>query len=1050
MSLVESKNDDALDPGMHTILIVDDLPANLSLVAENFSDIGYKIKIAQTGKSGIKIALNQPPTLILLDVNLPDLDGFEVCRRLKKDHRTKDIPVIFMTAMNQTENKVLGFDVGGVDYITKPVNHQEVLARVNMQIRFQELTRKLKEAKQYLEQRVVERTSELAQVNENLSQEIIEREQIQEALIRGERDYRSLAENSPDNIIRYDSQCRAIYCNHSLEQSLGLESASILGKTPLETAPETSGIKYTSYEEKLRQVLNDGKSAEIEMTIQDSIGLFRTHRVRLTAERDNQGKIVSALAISSDITQQKLDEEALKHLNRELRAISDCNQVLVRAVNEQELLNEVCRIICDEAGYYLTWVGYTENEDSKSLRPAAAAGMGVKRGFLERLQDFWINPDYGPCLSGLTIQNGRINCINNFTTDPKGVPWRAVAAEYNFRSLISLPLKNETQHTFGVLNIYSTEVDAFTDEEQRLLQELAEDLAFGIVTLRRRIEHDKAEEQIRIAATAFEAQEGIVITDAKKRILQVNAAFTEITGYSSDEAVGNALSMLKSDHHSDAYYQTMWNTIDQNDAWIDEVWNRKKNGRIYPVLLNITAVKNGSGQITHYVSTMTDITERKAAAAEIEHLAYHDPLTLLPNRRLFLDQLEQALAAAQRSLQHGALLFIDLDNFKILNDTRGHDAGDQLLIEVSKRLLTCIRKEDTIARFGGDEFMIMLKDLGTNNDHIIEKINTVGQKILSSISQPYVIEEHTHHITPSLGITIFVGTQNSPQELLKQADIAMYQAKNDGRNRLRFFNPDMQAALAKHAALEVALRRGIEEQQLFLHYQAQVGNKPGIIGAEILLRWNHPERGLVPPDEFIPLAEESGLILPIGQWVFEQACKQLKTWSKSPRTCDLQLAVNVSQCQFRQPDFVDTVQRILVETEAPATHLKIELTESLLIKDIEDSINKMHAIKALGVEFSLDDFGTGYSSLSYLTRLPLQQLKIDRSFINHLPNNHEDAIVTQTIITMAKSLQISVIAEGVETEAQRLFLEQHGCHTYQGYLFSRPIPLIEFEALLPD
>ncbi len=1040
MNIIDSHN--------HRILVIDDVPANLAVVSEHLVQSGFRIMVAGSGEAGLKIAQSTLPDLILLDVMLPGVDGYEVCRLLKADIKTRDIPVIFMTAMTETADKVKGFKVGGVDYITKPLQQEEVLVRVSTHLYLRELTLKLEEAKQDLEQRVVERTAELAATNESLKQEIIERENAQAELVRSELEYRSLAENFPDNIIRYDQQCRAIYCNPSMERTLELDAERILGKTPVELSPGVAKQQSLIFEDKIRQVLQTGEPAEMEQVIKRRDGTLLIHLKRIVAERDTQGNIVTVLAIGRDITRHKMDEAALKHLNRELSAISDCNQVLVRAVDEVNLLDDICRIICEEAGYHLAWVGFKVDDESNNLHPVASAGIGIDHGYLELLQVSWSDPEYGFGLSGTTIRSGEITCVNDFLNDRIGKPWRDVAVKFGYGSSIALPLKDENQHCFGVLNIYSTEMNAFTQDEQRLLSGLAEDLSFGIVTLRRRIEHDKAEEQMRIAATAFEAQEGIIITDAKMRILRVNAAFSEITGYSSEEVVGATPNMLKSDRHDDDYFQHMWDSISQKGAWQDEIWNRRKNGQVYPVWLNITAVQKDSGEVTHYVGTMTDITERKAAEAEIEHLAYHDPLTLLPNRRLLLDRLELALSAADRSHSSGALLYIDLDNFKVLNDTRGHDAGDQLLIEAAQRLLTCVRKEDTLARFGGDEFMIMLTDQGESSLQASEKIGSVGERVLEVLGQPYTIDEQIQHITPSIGVTLFEGTQSSVQELLKQADIAMYQAKNGGRNTLRYFDPEIQSSLDEHAALEIALRHGIEDQQFFLHYQAQVDNERGIIGAEVLIRWNHPQRGLVPPDQFIPLAEETGLILSIGQWVLETACKQLKIWSQDAHTSELQLAVNVSQYQFQQADFVDQVSQVLEQTQAPPRYLKIELTESLLINDIEDSIKKMHALKALGVEFSLDDFGTGYSSLSYLTRLPLEQLKIDQSFINHLAENADDAVVTQTIITMAQSLGLSVIAEGVETEAQRQFLEQHGCTTYQGYLFSKPVTLPEFEELL--
>ncbi|TDO99825.1 EAL domain-containing protein [Marinomonas balearica] len=442
------------------------------------------------------------------------------------------------------------------------------------------------------------------------------------------------------------------------------------------------------------------------------------------------------------------------------------------------------------------------------------------------------------------------------------------------------------------------------------------------------------------------------------------------------------------------------------------------------------------------------IKSLKQRTAEIEHIAYHDLLTSLPNRRLFIKKLDHVLTNVQRSEHHGALMLIGLDNFKNLNDTHGHDKGDQLLKEVAKRLQLTIQKDGCVARFGGDEFMIMLTTLGSCPDKVSDRINQIANTVSETICQPFIIGEHTHHITSSIGITVFTGMQSNPHELQKQADIAMYQAKQNGRNNFLHFSPDMQTAIAEKAALEAAMRQGIDDQQFFLHYQAQYDSKIGIVGAEALIRWQHPKLGLIPPNQFIPLAEESGLIVPIGDWVLENACKQLKTWSTDSKTRDLDLAVNVSQYQFRQSNFVEKVRQILQQTQAPASHLKIEMTESLLIEDIDDSINKIYALKSFGVGFSLDDFGTGYSSLSYLTRLPLQQLKIDRSFIANLPNSHDDAIVAQTIITMAQSLQLSVIAEGVETEAQREFLEQKGCSAYQGFLLSKPVSLKDFEELL--
>ncbi|MBT0960763.1 EAL domain-containing protein [Denitromonas iodatirespirans] len=826
----------------------------------------------------------------------------------------------------------------------------------------------------------------------------------------------------------------------------------ILGRPP--QTPSTELVLECIHPEDLPGLLaaleaspGHGEDFEVEFRIVRPDGEIRWVSNRWVDVCDQDGKEIRRVGTHQDITEQKQAAAALQKLNRELRAISECNQILIRADDEQSLVESVCRIVCDDAGYRMAWVGYAEQDDAKTLRPIAHAG--VKSVYLEQAGLTWANTEYGRGPSGTAIRQGAIVVVNDFASDPRVSPWRDTALRHGHRSSIALPLKDSGGHTFGVLSIYASETDAFPLEEQRLLEELANDLAFGIVTLRAREEHDRAEEQIRIAATAFEAQEGIVITDVNQTILRVNTAFTEITGYTPEEVVGATPRILKAPLQDSASYDTMWACIRREGAWQGEILNSRKCGEAYPAWLNITAVKNPQGEITHYVGTMTDITERKTAERKIEHLAFYDLLTDLPNRRLLQDRLHHAMAGNARSGRMGALLFIDLDNFKILNDTCGHDVGDLLLIEVARRLGTCVREGDTISRLGGDEFVVMLEDLNANWSEAATQAKSVAEKILSVLNHPYHIAERVHHSTPSIGATLFSGADNSVDELLKQADIAMYQAKTAGRNTLRFFDPEMQANLATRANLEAALRASITGKKFVLHYQAQIDGQHGIIGAEALLRWRHPEGGMVPPGEFIPLAEDTGLIVPIGQWVLESACEQLADWARDPRKRHLLLAVNVSVRQFRQPDFVASVHQALTRAGAPATQLKLELTESLVLDDIDDSIDKMRTLKELGVGFSMDDFGTGYSSLSYLTRLPLDQLKIDQSFIRNLPDSASDAVVVQTIITLARSLGLSVIAEGVETEAQRSFLARYGCPTYQGYLFSKPIELAAFEALLP-
>jgi diguanylate cyclase (GGDEF)-like protein len=433
---------------------------------------------------------------------------------------------------------------------------------------------------------------------------------------------------------------------------------------------------------------------------------------------------------------------------------------------------------------------------------------------------------------------------------------------------------------------------------------------------------------------------------------------------------------------------------------------------------------------------------------KVEHLAFHDQLTGLANRRLLYDRIKQALVFSARSGRMGALLFIDLDNFKALNDTIGHDMGDLLLQQVAQRLQSCVREGDTIARLSGDEFVVMLEALSKHDLEAAAQVEIIGNKILNIINKPYQLASYDYHCTASIGIAFFSDHDQSKEELLKHADIAMYQAKTAGRNTLCFFDPQVQINLAYRVALETDLRLALAENQFKLYYQPQVCRKGKIIGAEALIRWDHPQRKLLSPLDFITLAEESDLILPIGQWVLETACAQIKIWEGSFHTQHLQLAVNVSAKQFHQTDFVEQVCQILHRSAINPERLKLELTETLLLDNIDNTILKMKALREIGVRFSMDDFGTGYSSLSYLTQLPFNQLKIDQSFVRNINVKTTDAMIVQTIIGMGNNLGMEIIAEGVETEVQRDFLEQHNCSVYQGFLFSKPVPIEQFESLL--
>lgn len=538
----------------------------------------------------------------------------------------------------------------------------------------------------------------------------------------------------------------------------------------------------------------------------------------------------------------------------------------------------------------------------------------------------------------------------------------------------------------------------------------------------------------------------IAIAGLDTRITYMNPACAALWRLgSADEALGKPIHTFWQDT---AALKPVLQALQQQGRWQGELVARCADGSTAEVQLAANMVLDEHGQPFCMMASMIDITERKRAELRINELANFDQLTGLPNRVLLLDRLQQAMAASTRTHTVGALLFVDLDRFKTLNDTLGHAIGDQLLCQVAQRLTHLVRAGDTVARLGGDEFVLVLQGLDQDEATSATRIEPIAHKILTALSQGYALGELLHHSSASVGVAMINGLQVSPEALMKQAEIAMYKAKESGRNAWRFFDPHMESAVKERAALERDLRQALDQQQFVLYYQAQVRGNAQIIGAEALIRWQHPQRGMVSPLAFIALAEDNGMILPIGQWVLHEACRQLAHWALHPATSQLSLAVNVSARQFHQASFVDQVVQAIEQNGANPRRLKLELTESLLVQDVDQVIEKMTALKQRGVAFSLDDFGTGYSSLSYLKQLPLDQLKIDASFVRDILVDPNDAAIAKTIVALAHSLDLNVIAEGVETEAQRAFLADVGCDDCQGYLFSRPEPVAAFETLL--
>lgn len=558
-----------------------------------------------------------------------------------------------------------------------------------------------------------------------------------------------------------------------------------------------------------------------------------------------------------------------------------------------------------------------------------------------------------------------------------------------------------------------------------------------------------AEETNRIAATAFDSQVGMLITDQNMVIIRANRALTEITGYSEQDLIGHMPKIFQSGIHDKNFYTGMWDHIGTSGSWQGEIWNKRKNGELYPQHILIAAVRDEQGQTTHYVASITDTSAYKASEKRVRLLAYYDSLTKLPNRSLFLERLEQNIQEAENKKLLGALLCIDLDNFKTLNETEGHETGDNLLQQVATRLLDCVEKNHMVARLGNDEFVVLLDQLDVSETEMIHQAESMAKRILHALAQPYFFTESEYRSSASIGIGLVgIKSNENVQDTIKRADMALSEAKNYGRNTYRFFDPLIQSQVQKRAEIDAGLRQALEKNQLVLFYQPQVNGARQVTGVEALLRWQHPIKGMISPACFIPVAEENGFIIPLGQWVLENACLQLNDWAKYPQTAHLSMAVNVSAIQFSRDEFVQDVLEILERTQAPAHLLKLELTESALMMRIEDIIEKMTVLKRHGVLFSLDDFGTGYSSLTYVKQIPIDQLKIDQGFVRDILISANDAEIAKMIIVLAKTLGISVLAEGVETEAQRDMLEKQGCYHYQGYLFAKPMPIDKFERYL--
>ncbi|MDD5175435.1 MAG: EAL domain-containing protein [Sterolibacterium sp.] len=739
-------------------------------------------------------------------------------------------------------------------------------------------------------------------------------------------------------------------------------------------------------------------------------------------------------------------EARVKRLSRYYALLSAIDREIIHPSSRDELFARVCRIAVDVGAFKMAWIGQVSADGRSFIPEVDAEGADYLASISITLEGDVTA--LGP--TGRAVRTGRIDICNDNQTDPRMSPWRDKQLAAGYRASVSIPLL-EDGRVVAALTLYAGQPEFFDAEEKRLLEAIGDDISHALDVIAQRealnernIALEKLAAENALAAVVFRSSgEGIVITDAARNILAVNPCFSGVTGYSAAEVRGRNPRLLQSGAHDTIFYQSMWASIEATGSWKGEITNRNKEGLLYPEWLSISAVHDANGAITHYVGIFSDLPARKEMQQRLQHLTHYDALTDLPNRSLFVDRLEQALLTAQRFKRSLALLWIDLVRFHALNDAHGHNAGDAVLRETAHRLGQLGRKGDTLARLSADEFGLVLANLSQESDII-----DLARKVIDTLAIPVSFQGKEISVAANIGISIFPKDAGSAEALLKAADTALERAKQAGRDNFRFFAAGMDVDAERRLRLEADLHHALDHGELSLHYQPQIDMTTGhLCGVEALLRWSHPAMGPISPVEFIPLAEEIGLIHAIGAWVLKEACRQNKAWQDAGHT-PLPVAVNLSVKQFHQPGLVDLIAEALRDSGLAPALLELELTESAFIGDVHEAAEIVKNIRALGVQLALDDFGTGYSSLSYLSGFPFDKIKIDQSFVHDITTNPVNAAIATATIAMARSLDLVVLAEGVETDAQMRFLRSRQCEAMQGHLFSKALPAAELTELL--
>ncbi len=820
--------------------------------------------------------------------------------------------------------------------------------------------------------------------NKQLSQEITARQLTEARLAAEEARFQSMFESSPDPTWIIDGH-QFVSCNAAAVSILGYDSKEALSNThPSRLSPQFQPDGEASF-----------SKAERMMRLAEERGLHRFEWIHTRLDGSN---------FPAEVTLSRMTMKGRQVIYCVWRDVSERKAAEAQVAENQQLLHAIVDnapalvFVFDAAGKLIL----CNQQFEKAVGHARAELLGKDRG------------------SFLPTDIAREHLENDLQVLAAG---KSISFEEN-------NLESDGPHVYLTVKspLYSTSGSAWA--------------VVGVstdITQRKR-----SESESRLAATVFDnTADGIIITDAHATILSVNRAFNQITGYSADEAVGAKPNILKSTHQDESFYEAMWATLLAGGVWQGEIWNRRKNGELYPEWLTISPVHGSNGEISNFVSVFSDISTIKRSQAELEHLAHFDPLTDLPNRILFHDRATRAFEQARRYQHRVAVLLLDLDGFKTINDSLGHPVGDRLLQMVAERLRGCVRVEDTVSRLGGDEFALVLPNLEHGEDAI-----EVARKILLSAQEPFTVEDHAALVTTSIGIAIFPDDGDNANDLIRNADAAMYEAKTAGRNTYRFYQLEMTRLAQQRLANERGLRRAIENREFEIWYQPQVClNSGDYLGAEALLRWRDPQRGLVSPLDFIPLAEASGMILPIGEMVVRQVCQDIRAWIDVGLDPG-RVAINVAGPQLYRGDYVGTLRQHMAQYRIAHGALEIEVTETFMMENPTEIHKILDAIQELGVTTAIDDFGTGYSSLAYLKALPINTLKIDRAFVRDLPGNTRDVAIVRAVLALGHSLGFGVIAEGIESQAQHDFLQAEGCKKGQGFWFAKPMPAADFTAWL--